>query len=66
MTFHYLPADEVTPGDILPDISHDTVTRIDIFPNESARAVFGHGAYVRHFPYGGPDFGYPAVRIERN
>ena len=65
MTFHYEPADTITRGDILPDVSRHPVTSVIVFPHESVRVVFGGGEYIRHFPYGGPDFGYPAVRIER-
>ena len=64
-TFHYAPADQIKRGDILPDVSRHPVSGVVIFPRESVRVVFGGGEYVRHFPYGGPDFGYPAVRIER-
>lgn len=65
MTTHYLPADHVRNGDILPDVSRHAVTGVVTFPNESVRVTFGGGAFIRHFPHGGPDFGYPAVRIER-
>ena len=64
-TFHYSPADQIKRGDILPDVSRHPVSGVVVFPHESVRVVFGGGEYVRHFPYGGPDFGYPAVRIER-
>ena len=61
----YEPADQIKRGDILPDVSRHPVSGVVTFPHESVRVVFGGGEYVRHFPYGGPDFGYPAVRIER-
>ena len=61
----YLTADHVRPGDILPDVSRLAVTGVVTFPHESVRVVFGGGEFIRHFPYGGPNFGYPAVRIER-
>lgn len=66
-TYLYEPADTIKTGDTLPEVSRHAVTGVDVFlfPHESVRVVFGHGAYIRHFPYGGPDFGYPAVRIER-
>ena len=64
-TIHYEPADTITRGDILPDVSRQPVSRVTVFPYESVRVVFGGGEYIKHFPYGGPDFGYPAVRIER-
>lgn len=66
MPAHYLPADKVQRGDILPDVSRHAVTGVTIFPNESVRVAFGHGAFIRHFPHGGPGFDYPAVRIERD
>ena len=65
MTFHYEPADTITRGDILPDVSRYPVSGVIVFPHEGVRVVFGGGEYIRHFPYGGPDFGYPSVRIER-
>ena len=61
----YEPADTIKPGDVLPGVSRHAVTGVVVFPHESVRVSFGHGAYILHFPYGGPDFGYPAVRIER-
>lgn len=64
-SYLYEPADTIKTGDTLPEVSRHPVTGVVVFPHESVRVVFGHGAYIRHFPYGGPDFGYPAVRIER-
>ena len=64
-TYLYEPATSIKPGDVLPEVSRQAVTGVVVFPHESVRVVFGGGAYVRYFPYGGPDFGYPAVRIER-
>lgn len=61
----YIPADEIRRGDILPDVSRHPVTGVVVFPNESARLTFGGGAFIRHFSHGGPDFGFPAVRVER-
>lgn len=66
MAAHYLPVDQVHPGDILPDASRHAVTGVVVFPNESARVTFGGGAFIRHYPHGGPGFGFPAVRIERD
>lgn len=65
MSYHYLPANQVERGDILPDVSRHAVTGVAVFPGESARVTFGNGAYIRHFPYGGHEHGYAAVRIER-
>ena len=65
MTAIYLPADQIKPGDILPDVSRRPVTGASIFLNESARVTFGGGACLKWFLHGGPDYGYPAVRIER-
>jgi hypothetical protein len=62
----YLQADEIKPGDVLPTISRQVVSQVTVFPNESVRVVFEDGQYIRHFPHGGPDFGFPAVRISRN
>ena len=62
----YIQVDSVRIGDILPEVSRHRVTGVVTFPNESVRLVFGGGAYVRHFPHGGPDFGFPAARVERS
>jgi len=64
-TYHYETADRIKIGDFLPEVSRHAATGVVVFPHESVRVTFGRGEYIRHFPYGGPDFGYPAVRIER-
>lgn len=61
----YLPADQIKRGDILPDKSRSVVTSVVVFPRESVRVTHGGGQYTWHAPYGGPDFGYAVVRIER-
>lgn len=60
----YLPVDQVRPGDVLPEISRTPVAAVTVFPHESVRLVF-EGGYITHRPYGGVDYGYPAVRVER-
>ena len=65
-TYHYEPVDTIKTGDTLPDVSRHPVTGVTVFPHESVTVIFGHGACIRYFPYGGPDFGYPAVRIDRS
>ena len=64
-TAHYLPAPEILAGDILPDISRFPVATITVFPHESTRVTFSGTTFTRWFSYGGPDFGWETVRIER-
>lgn len=64
-TLHYEPADTITRGDILPDVSRYPVARVITIPHEGVRVTFAGTSFTRYFSYGGPDFGYPAVRIER-
>lgn len=65
MSNHYEPADTIKPGDILPDVSRQPVATVVMFPHEGVRVTFSGTSFIRHFPYGGPNFGFPAVRIER-
>lgn len=61
----YIPANEVKPGDTLPSVSRQRVTNVTVFPNESVRITFGHGEFIRHTPYGGPDFGWECFHVTR-
>jgi len=63
--YMHRPANEIKPGDILPEISRSTVSRVIIFPNENVRGQFADTDRPRFFPYGGPDYGWPTVSIER-
>lgn len=65
-TTAFQTADSIQVGDLLPEVSRQPVSNVVVFPHESVRVVFGGGEYVRHFPWGGPDFGYPAVTIARS
>ena len=63
--FMYRPANEIKPGDILPEISREPVARVIILPNESILITFRGTSFTKRFYHGGPDYGWPGVSIER-
>lgn len=63
--FMYRPANEIKPGDILPDASTAPVLRVVEFPNESILITFRGTSFTKRFYHGGPDYGWSGVSIER-
>ncbi|UVK62422.1 hypothetical protein SEA_YUMA_117 [Microbacterium phage Yuma] len=61
----YLRADEIKPGDILPDVSRSPVARVIVFPHEGVRFTFTGTGYMRYASYGGAEYGYECFRVER-
>lgn len=61
----YLRADEIKPGDILPDVSRSTVTRVIVDPRSHVTLRFDGTEFTRTARYGGPDYGYECFRVER-
>lgn len=61
----YLLAPDVLAGDILPDASRFAVATVTTIPYEGTRVTFAGTSFTRYYPHGGPDYGFPAVRIER-
>lgn len=62
--FHYLSADEVRAGDMLPDKSRWPVAAVAVVPNSHVTVVH-EGGYTWHAAHGGVGFGFRAVRVER-
>lgn len=63
----YLRADEIKPGDILPDVSHKPVTSAHKLKTDDGHGSirFRMGAFVRDARYGGAEYGYECFRVER-
>lgn len=61
----YLSADEIQPGDILPDASRFPVSRVIVHPGSHVRVTFCDTTFTRDYPYGGPSYGFVAVRVGR-
>ena len=67
MMTNYLfePADTIKTGDIVPECSVFPVARVIVFPFSHVRVTFKGTTFTKDFPHGGPDFGFPTVRLER-
>lgn len=63
--FMYRPANEIKPGDILPDASTAPVLRVVELPNESILITFQGTSFTKRFYRGGPDYRWSGVSIER-
>ncbi|AXH50164.1 hypothetical protein SEA_MUSETTA_4 [Microbacterium phage Musetta] len=61
----YLRADEIKPGDILPDVSRSTVTRVIVDPRSHVTFRFNGTEFTRTARYGGSEYGYECFRVER-
>lgn len=63
----YLRADEIDPGDILPDVSRARVVSTGKTLDDGGHPIIIRMAngYVREARYGGPDYGYECFRVER-
>lgn len=61
----YIPSDEIKAGDVLPDKSRWPVHSVTIVPRSHVTVVHG-GGYIWHAYYGGADFGWHSVRVERS
>lgn len=54
----YLRADEIKPGDILPDVSRFPVTHVIVDPRSHITIRFDGTEFTRTARYGGPEYGY--------
>ena len=61
----YLRADEVKPGDILPDVSRFAVSRVIVDPRSHVTFRFTGTEFTRTARYGGPEYGYECFRVLR-
>lgn len=61
----YLRADEIKPGDILPDVSRSAVTRVLTVPYSHVTFRFDGTEFTRTARYGGNAYGYECFRVER-
>ena len=64
--YHYLRADEIKIGDILPDVSRTPIVEcsrdLDV-PDAPVRLTFAR--FTRTARHGGPGHGYECFRVER-
>lgn len=65
MQYLYESANLIKTGDILPEASVFPVAQVLVFPFSHVRVTFKGTTFTRDYPHGGPDFGFPSVRIER-
>ena len=65
--YHYLRADEIKIGDILPDVSRTPIVEysrdLDV-PNAPVQFTFAN-MFTRTARHGGPGYGYESFRVER-
>ncbi|WNO25900.1 hypothetical protein SEA_ASEGATO_118 [Microbacterium phage ASegato] len=61
----YLRADEIKPGDILPDVSRSPVARVITVPYSHVTFRFNGTEFTRTARYGGNAYGYECFRVER-
>ena len=65
--YHYLRADEIKIGDILPDVSRTPIVAIGRTPDDAGHPVTFTFAnmFTRTARHGGPGYGYESFRVER-
>ena len=61
----YLRADEVKPGDILPDVSRFAVSRVIVDPRSHVTFRFAGTEFTRTARCGGPEYGYECFLVLR-
>ena len=61
----YLRADEVKPGDILPDVSRSPVSHVIVDPRSHVTFRFTGTELTRTARYGGPEYGYECFYVLR-
>lgn len=65
MTYHYETVDNIRPGDILPDVSRFPVSKVITHPFSHIRIMFKDTTFIKDYPYGDANFGWPSARFER-
>lgn len=66
MEYLYVQADEILPGDILPDVSRFVVASVDVYPSEVYLTFEGTSWTHSPKPFSyGDKVRYAAFRVER-
>lgn len=62
----YLRADEIKPGDVLPDVSRQPVSRVIVDTENGSALIRFEGTEFSHTArHGGPGYGFECFSVKR-